>query len=162
MQRWNGWGDDSKYMDLPPQGRGILHDLIGEGRTRTDYPIEKLIERMPESRLSRHPLISFDPKLRLSHAHGQSLPDWIGLRGGTLQRFPDGVALPATVEEVRELLQFAARENIVVIPYGGGTSVVGHLDVPLTERPVLSLSLEISAFSGIGCRSGSAPVFVGL
>ena len=142
MQRWNGWGDDNIYLDMPTRGLRILHDLIGEGQGRPDYPLDKFIERIPESRLDPHPLISFDPKLRLDHAHGQSLPDWIGLRGGTLQRFPDGVALPTTVEEIQELLRFAIGHNAVVIPYGGGTSVVGHLEVPETHRPVLSLSLE--------------------
>lgn len=142
MKRWNGWGDDTIAMNLPPKGIGLLQDLIGKGRVQPDYPLEKFIERMPPSRLPRHPLISFDPKLRLDHAHGQSLPDWIGLRGGTLQRFPDGVSLPETVEDVQELLRFAARKHVVLIPYGGGTSVVGHLNVPETERPVLSLSLE--------------------
>lgn len=142
MQRWNGWGDDNIYLDLPNQGLRMLQDLIGKGRSRPDYPLEKFIERIPESRLDSHPLISFDPKLRLDHAHGQSLPDWIGLRTGKLQRFPDGVALPTTAVEIQELLRFATGNNVVVIPYGGGTSVVGHLEVPETRRPVLSLSLE--------------------
>jgi alkyldihydroxyacetonephosphate synthase len=142
MQRWNGWGDENIYLDLPTRGLEILHNLIGEGQRRRDYPLEKFIERIPKSRLATHPLISFDPKVRLDHAHGQSLPDWIGLRGGILQRFPDGVAHPTTVEEIQDLLRFAISNNIVVIPYGGGTSVVGHLEVPETSRPVLSVSLE--------------------
>ena len=142
MQRWNGWGDENIYLDLPTRGLEILHNLIGEGQRRRDYPLEKFIERIPKSRLAAHPLISFDPKVRLDHAHGQSLPDWIGLRGGILQRFPDGVAHPTTVEEIQDLLRFAISNNIVVIPYGGGTSVVGHLEVPETSRPVLSVSLE--------------------
>ena len=142
MQRWNGWGEDHIHLDLPTRGLRILQDLIGEGRKRSDYPLEKFIECMPKSRLAPHPLISFDPKMCLDHAHGQSLPDWIGLRGGTLQRFPDGVALPTGLEEIQELLRYAISNNIVVIPYGGGTSVVGHLEVPETSKPVLSLSLE--------------------
>ncbi len=142
MQRWNGWGDENIHFHLPTRGLRILQDLIGEGRARPDYPLEQLIERIPKSRLAPHPLISFDPKLRLDHAHGQSLPDWIGLRAGTMQRFPDGVALPNTVEEIQDLFGFALSNNMVVIPFGGGTSVVGHLEVPEACRPVLSLSLE--------------------
>ena len=142
MQRWNGWGDENIKMELPPQALGILQDLIGNGQVRPDYPLEKYIDRMPPSRLTPHPLISFDARLRLDHAHGQSLPDWIGLRGGTLQHFPDGVARPANGAEVRELLKYCAAQDVIVIPYGGGTSVVGQLAVPQTERPVLSLSLE--------------------
>jgi alkyldihydroxyacetonephosphate synthase len=142
MQRWNGWGDEAVKMDLPSQGLQILSDTIGQGRIIPDYPFEKFVERIPESRLPGHPLVSMDARLRLNHAHGQSLVDWIGLRSGILERFPDGVALPSTIDEVQELMKYADEQNIVVIPYGGGTSVVGHLTVPETERPVLSVSLE--------------------
>jgi alkyldihydroxyacetonephosphate synthase len=142
MKRWNGWGDETISMDLPPQGQRMLRDLIGQGRVLKDYPLEQFINRIPNSRLPKHPLISSDAKLRLDHAHGQSLPDWIGLRSGILQRFPDGVALPSDRNGVQHLLKLAAEHDFIVIPYGGGTSVVGHLSVPKTDRPVLSLSLE--------------------
>ena len=142
MQRWNGWGDTNNHIDLSQQARELLRELSGEGTPREDYPLEKLINRVPRSRIPRHPLISTDPEERINHAHGQSLPDWIALRGGTLQRFPDGVALPNTLDDVQELLIFAFKHKIVVIPYGGGTSVLGHLDVPEVKRPVLSLSLK--------------------
>ena len=73
---------------------------------------------------------------------GQSFPDWIGFRFGTISRFPDGVAYPATPDEITEILEYAQRENVTVNPFGGGTSVVGHLNVPDSEHPVISLSLE--------------------
>ncbi len=142
MQRWNGWGEESTTMPVPPSGLEILGSLIGEGRPVSDFPLEELLNRIPPSRMPHHPLISTDPKLRLDHAHGQSLPDWIGLRCGILQGFPDGVAMPTRVDEVQELLSFAADHDVAVIPFGGGTSVVGHLDVSQSEKAVLSLSLE--------------------
>ena len=142
MQRWNGWGDDSIHQKLPRKGRDLLTEWIGNGHPRPDHPIEALLARETQSRLPQHPLISEDPRLRLDHAHGQSLPDWVKIRGGMLDRFPDGVAKPTTRQDVEALMQFAAAENIVVIPYGGGTSVVGHLEVPEIEKPVLSLSFE--------------------
>ena len=142
MQRWNGWGDITEHVDLPVQARNLLQALIGDGEPQTDYPLEKFIRRIPESRLPYHPLISIDPKDRLDHSHGQSLPDWVGMRAGTLQRFPDGVALPQTTADVAALLDFSEKHDVVVIPFGGGTSVVGHLQVPEENRPVLSLSLK--------------------
>ena len=142
MQRWNGWGDDSIHMELPRKGRDLLSEWVGKGRPLQDRPIEELLAREPESKLPQHPLISVDDRLRLDHAHGQSMPDWVRMRGGMLDCFPDGVARPTTREDVEALMQFATAENIVVIPYGGGTSVVGHLEVPAIEKPVLSLSFE--------------------
>ena len=142
MQRWNGWGDDTMYVDLPIQGHKLLRKLLDKGNVKADYPLEKFINRIPTSRLPHHPLISTNPKERLDHSHGQSLPDWISLRGGTLQHFPDGVAQPSTTDELISLLDFSGKHDAVVIPFGGGTSVVGHLQVPEGDRPVLSLSLK--------------------
>ena len=142
MQRWNGWGDPDVIMDIAGPGQKLLIQHLGPGNPRPDAPQADFFKAMPKSRLPRHPLISDDPRLRLKHAHGQSLPDWIDLRTGTLQRFPDGVALPTTTGDVAALLKLAAQHNVVVIPYGGGTSVVGHLTPPDDDRPVLSLSLQ--------------------
>ncbi len=141
MQRWNGWGDDGVRMDLPRAAHELLRERIGEGRAPRDCSLEKLLQQVPKSHLASHPLITFDSKHRLDHAHGQSLPDWIRLRSGTLKRFPDGVALPTSVEQLDDLLRYANEHQAEIIPFGGGTSVVGHLEVPETERPVLSVSL---------------------
>jgi alkyldihydroxyacetonephosphate synthase len=56
------------------------------------------------------------------------LPDWLVWRSGDIPVFPDGVAFPNTSEQVAELLALAKQHNWVVIPYGGGTSVVGHIN----------------------------------
>ena len=142
MQIWNGWGDEQVRMGLAPGAGALLRDRIGEGTRRRNISLEEVLKGVPLSRLPDHSLITEDPKERLVHSHGQSLPDWVSLRQGGLDRFPDGVAFPTTLEEVQNLLDFAKKNDLVIIPYGGGTSVVGHLTVPATERPVLSLSLE--------------------
>ena len=87
-------------------------------------------------------MISSNPEERLRHARGQSLPDWIALRSGRIGTFPDGVAYPVSDEEVRELLGFAKKTGIKLIPYGGGTSVVGHINPPPGEAPVLTVDLS--------------------
>lgn len=142
MQSWNGWGDEQTRVTLAPGARALLRERIGDGIARKGVSLEEALEQIPEPRLPDHPLMTTDKRERLIHAHGQSLPDWVALRQGHIERFPDGVAFPATSQEVQDLLGFAAKENLVIIPYGGGTSVVGHLTVPTTDRPVLSLSME--------------------
>jgi alkyldihydroxyacetonephosphate synthase len=82
-----------------------------------------------------------DPEDRVRHARGQSLPDWIALRSGSIDHFPDGVAYPQSSSEVRELLAYAARYGIRLIPYGGGTSVVGHINVH-DDSPALTVDLS--------------------
>lgn len=142
MQRWNGWGDPSITMEISKKAREMLTELIGASMPVPDVPMEHLLDKVPESRLPKHPLISVDTADRLLHAHGQSLPDWISLRGGTLHLFPDGVAHPSSLEELEKIIDFASDNGIVIIPYGGGTSVVGHLQIPQENRPVLSISMK--------------------
>ncbi len=142
MQRWNGWGDPSINMEISKKAHLMLKELVGDSMPVPDVPIEQLLKNIPESRLPKNQMISVDPADRLLHAHGQSLPDWISLRGGTLPLFPDGVAHPSSLKELEKIIRFASENGIVIIPYGGGTSVVGHLNVPLEKRPVLSISMK--------------------
>jgi alkyldihydroxyacetonephosphate synthase len=83
-----------------------------------------------------------DPELRVRHARGQSLPDWIALRSGRVGAFPDGVAYPTDEDEVRDLLRYAVEAGARLIPYGGGTSVVGHINPLPGEAPVLTVNLS--------------------
>jgi alkyldihydroxyacetonephosphate synthase len=140
--RWNGWGYDNIYIHIPSKAKELLSDIIGPGTRQKDYPLNEYLKNVPPSRLSAHPLITTSRRERLFHAHGQSMPDWIALRGGTLARFPDGVAFPENVEQIQELIHYANNKGVIIIPYGGGTSVVGHLTVPDEKRPVLSISLQ--------------------
>jgi len=78
----------------------------------------------------------------LCHARGQSLPDWIALRNGRITTFPDGVAYPTTDEHVRDLIHYAKDINAIMIPYGGGTSVLGHINPSSGDAPVLTIDLS--------------------
>lgn len=141
MRRWNGWGDDATRMDLPDNGLEFLQERIGAGQRLPDAALADVMASVPASRLSPHPLISTDIEQRVRHARGQSLPDWLAMHSGQPGQFPDGVAFPESAAEIRELLQYCLRENVMLIPYGGGTSVAGHINPLSTDRPVLTLSL---------------------
>ncbi|GLZ85499.1 FAD-binding oxidoreductase [Metapseudomonas resinovorans] len=141
MRRWNGWGDEAMVVELPANGAAFLAERISTGQPLADATLERVLARVPASRLAAHPLISLDAETRVRHARGQSLPDWLAMREGDFGLFPDGVAFPETPEQIRELLAMAAERDLVLIPYGGGTSVAGHINPQAGERPVLTLSL---------------------
>lgn len=149
MRVWNGWGNGQYGMELPAEGQEFLAERIGAGHILADASLESVCAQVPESRLSTvdltalsdKGLIKTDAETRVRHARGQSLPDWLAMRSGDFGLFPDAVAFPETSEQVAELLQFAEQQNIDVIPYGGGTSVAGHINPQASERPVLTLSL---------------------
>jgi alkyldihydroxyacetonephosphate synthase len=139
MKRWNGWGSDRVKASLPKAARTYLSELFGPSKPGPTANFNDVRQRLPKSRLPDHPLISDDSGLRLRHSRGQSFPDWIALRFGTIDRFPDGVAQPSSEEEVAKLIAFARESDLRIIPYGGGTSVVGHINPPQDERPVLTV-----------------------
>ena len=141
MRRWNGWGDDATSMDLNAQARVMLAARLGPGRPGQDAARDTLLARIPASRLPAHPLIQTDTSTRLSMALGESFADWIRKRFGALPPVPDGVAFVESADQVRELLDLAQANGWMVIPFAGGTSVAGHLDCPLSERPILSINL---------------------
>ena len=141
MRRLIGWGDDSVVYPLHNSAANYLKTLIGAGSPVPDIPLESLLSNLPVSRLPSHPQINTDPLARLQHARGQSMPDWLAMRNGLDLVCPDGVACPETSAQVRELLNWAYQHQVCLIPYGGGTSVVGHINPLADNRPVLTVDL---------------------
>ncbi|MGF1472493.1 MAG: FAD-binding oxidoreductase [Rubrobacteraceae bacterium] len=142
MQRWNGWGDQSVSVEVAPQTLAYLQSILGESTAPQEDTFEEVCSAVPESRLPEHRLVGKAPEGRLRHSRGQSLPDLIALRSGQGLLFPDGVAFPSSTAEVEELISYAREHDVSLIPYGGGTSVVGHVNPPPGERPVLTVDLR--------------------
>lgn len=145
MRRWNGWGDEQFNLELPKQGRSFLAKRVGSGSPLSDVSLESVCAQVPETRLPADPtvdaLIDTQAETRVRHARGQSLPDWLAMRSGDVGVFPDGVACPETQADVQMLLQYAQAKNIELIPYGGGTSVAGHINPLAGDKPVLTINL---------------------
>ncbi|MBY6108550.1 FAD-binding oxidoreductase [Ferrimonas balearica] len=140
-RRWNGWGRTDIAPTLPEAASTMLAERLGPGVPLGEVSLEEAISQVPPSRLPESEHWSISPELRLRHARGQSLPDWLALKSGKMGHYPDAVALPDNDDQLRALLDLAREDNLVVIPYGGGTSVAGHINVPDSDRPVITLSL---------------------
>ena len=143
MRLWNGWGneDSDLTMELSDGLRALLEALVGPGTALRQATLDEVIAKVPNTRLDNHPLIKTDPETRVRHARGQSLPDWLEMHSGNVDTFPDGVAFPESSNQVRELLALAKENNLIVIPYGGGTSVVGHINPEISDKPVLTIDM---------------------
>lgn len=150
MERWNGWGDPTITYPLPESALSLLEDILGNLKPSPDAQLQDALAAVPPSRAQSHTQLSTDPEERLRRARGQSLPDWVALRSGRIPRFPDAVAHPAENEDLRQLLSFAAQSGAHLIPYGGGTSVVGHINPGPGETPVVTIDLrQMNALTGL-------------
>jgi len=142
MKRWNGWGDEQTIYPLPELVLEYLSEYLGPGDKHADATLEQVIKSVPTASLPKFTSLSIDREDRLRHACGQSLPDWINLRSGRIPSFPDGVIYPNSDQEILDAIEYASSNDFVLIPYGGGTSVVRHINPPLGDSPVITIDLS--------------------
>jgi len=141
MRRWNGWGDENTTMALPSSAGEFLTQTLGEGHYLQEAELTEVVKKVPESNLPTHPLISVDAEDRVRHARGQSLSDYIAMRSGDINIFPDGVCFPENSQDVKAILAYAKQHDVELIPYGGGTSVAGHINPNPSVRPKLTVNM---------------------
>jgi alkyldihydroxyacetonephosphate synthase len=134
---WSGWGDPAEAVELPR----AIHDLLrqGLGVTGPGPQAPHLSDvQLPAPALTgdaRQALVAIvgeenvhdDAEARVRHTRGQSTPDLLRLRLRDGSDAPDAVVMPGSHQQVLELLAAATDRRIAVVPYGGGTSVVGGL-----------------------------------
>ena len=144
--RWNGWGNVSINKKVSPHGAKLIKSHIGKTKKLSSVSLQKVLKTVPKSRLPAAMIelhtVSVDNEVRLRHARGQSFPDWIAMHGGDFGAFPDGVAHPQSTADVETLLKLASEYNLIVIPFGGGTSVAGHINPQKGSRPVLTIAMS--------------------
>lgn len=151
--RWWGWGDPDRETALPPHAIDLLRDEVGLADA-VRPPVDLVDVRLPASELhaeARGALVEVlgpdavrdDHAARVLHAAGKSYPDLVNLRRGRPEAAPDAVLLPASGEQVAEALAICSRLSVAVVPFGGGTSVVGGV-APFrgSHRAVVALDLR--------------------
>jgi alkyldihydroxyacetonephosphate synthase len=148
---WWGWGDPMKRVELDATALGVLRERIGE---LEPWPLASRIEdfELPEARpLPRAVVDAVGENAvftghedRLRHAAGKGYVDLARLRGGRLEDAPDAVLVPADAAAVGRLIDACAAAGVAVVPFGGGTSVVGGVE-PLRGSHAALVSLDLTA-----------------
>ena len=155
VRRWNGWGDDGDDTGLGRGARRLLEQRLGPATPPVDAVLEDVVAAVPASRLTAYPALSDDPELRVRRARGQSFPDLVALRSGRIDAVPDAVARPIDDAQVRELIDHARSVGARLVPYGGGTSVVGGVSVRALPDPVITVDLgRLAGVRSVDERSG--------
>ncbi|HEY7952037.1 MAG TPA: FAD-binding oxidoreductase [Solirubrobacteraceae bacterium] len=86
---------------------------------------------------------------RVLHAAGKGYPDLVRLRAGMPEGAPDAVLYPRDRAQVRALLDACARHELAVVPFGGGTSVVGGVAPLRGEHHRAVVALDLSALGAV-------------
>jgi alkyldihydroxyacetonephosphate synthase len=155
-QRWWGWGEDGHDGPLPSGAVNLLRDELGDGGERVD-PVTLDEVTLPAPGLdpaARAALVDAvgeayvtdDHAQRVSHAAGRSYPDLLRLRAGRLEYAPDVVVFPADAQEVARVLAACVEHDLAVIPFGGGSSVVGGVDA-LRGDHAAAVCLDVTRLS---------------
>ncbi len=126
------WGDPADALTLPAGVRALLGTALGVTAPRpaaetAEIPPAALGADVLADLRAACPRVDTDAAARLACAAGKSTEDLLRLRAGEAPGAPDAVARPGGHDEVAALLAVCTRHRVAVVPFGGGTSVVGGL-----------------------------------
>jgi len=167
---WWGWGDPAISPELDYAALGVLRERIGE---LEPWPLARQLEEFELPAAQSLPTALADvvgaeaiftaDEDRLRHASGRGYADLARMRGGRLEAAPDAVVMPADAESLKRLLEVCAAEGVAVVPFGGGTSVVGGVE-PLRGSHQRLISLDLCALREVTVdrRSLTATLGAGL
>lgn len=171
---WSRWGHPDLAETLPDAVRELV--IRGLGVSGETVPAMALSDvRLPASSLAPEFTagavvllgagnVRIDDETRVRHTRGKSTPDLLRMRAGDGGDAPDAVVLPGGHAEVLDLIALCSRHRVAVVPYGGGTSVVGGL-APRRDsyRGVVALDLtRLDQLIALDAESQTAELGAGL
>jgi alkyldihydroxyacetonephosphate synthase len=153
--KWNAWGDPAAAKPLSEGIRSLLKQAVGlQESSETELDADRV--QLCPSALSQADLDALAgivgaeycrtaDRDRLLHAGGKATLDLLRRRDPEPQDAPDAVLLPGDDDAVAAILRYCTEHRIAVVPFGGGTSVVGGLD-PTRGGFAAVVSLDLRRF----------------
>ncbi len=155
---WYGWGDPQQAAPLPEAVLGLLRQTIGlhDGRPAPASleeldlsPVRLATEIQDELSVivgAEH--ARRDHESRARHLGGKSTIDLLELRNGGTLSAPDAVLTPGAHDEIVSVLELCGARGVAVVPFGGGTSVVGGLR-PDAARFAGTIALDLRRLNAL-------------
>lgn len=146
---WWGWGHVEDAAGPAERERliGRVRALIGSADRSFHEAPDPASLAVPTSRVAApaalSELVSQDIVDRLAHARGKAYRDVVRNLAGDVAYVPDLVVRPRSEQDVIDVLDWCSNAGIAVIPFGGGSSVVGGVEPRFdSDRGVVTLDLE--------------------
>ena len=170
---WARWGDPAEAAPLPETARGLVELAFGPVVEHPTTPLDEVVLPPPGLApplldqlrdLLGHGHVHTDHETRVRHTRGKSTSDLLRMRAGDGSDAPDVVVRPADHDEVAALVTWCSEHRVALVPFGGGTSVVGGLAV-LREGygGVVSLDLaRLDRLVSVDTESGTAVLQAGV
>ncbi|CAN5879053.1 FAD-binding oxidoreductase [soil metagenome] len=172
--KWNAWGDPAAAKPLSEGIRMLLKQALGvDAPAAAELRPEDVQVRpsalTPDDRQGLTTIVgadnlSTDDDARLLRAGGKSTLDLLRRADRGVQDAPDAVLAPGSDAEIEQVLAYCSDRGIAVVPFGGGTSVVGGLD-PIRGSLNAVISLDLRRFDqlySLDDVSGEAELGAGL
>lgn len=166
------WGDPTHVVPLPAAAEAALTAL---GVHTPPAPVPPELAALPDTALpadARTELeqavgvahVTSDHDARVAHTRGWSTPDLLKLRAGDASDAPDAVVFPADADEIVRVLAICSAQRIAVVPFAGGTSVVGGLVAARAGfAGVIALDVRrLDALSAVDVESRTATLQAGV
>lgn len=156
--RWWGWGEPEHGPALDKHALELLRETVGLApRPRAPVALEAV--RLAPARLARNVQaeleaiagrdgVRADHGERVRHAAGKGYVDLVRMRAGEPAGAPDAVVLPGDHAQLRGVLELCAKRGVAVVPFGGGTSVVGGVE-PLQGEHGAVIALDMQRLDGL-------------
>src|SRR5579862_4324145 len=130
-----GWGqlptDEPSASDLAalaPLAETVLGETVSSPLTAAplpELPTDRVTPRLPAELRA---VSAADPLDRARHSIGRSYRDVVRAVAGRFDHVTDAVLRPKSESQVAAVLEWCADNNVAVVPFGGGTSVVGGVE----------------------------------
>ncbi len=150
-----GWGlaerepDRASLEALAP----LVRERLGFGGERIEMPVPLAAVEIAPPRLK--PPAEADGLLfggdedRIRHAMGRSYRDVVRGFRGRYDHTPDMVAYPGSEDDLLRLLDVCASRRLAIVPFGGGTSVVGGVEPRVGRGYRGVVSVDLSGLRGV-------------
>ena len=154
-----GWGEPGAGPSLPERAQKLLRGELGVSGAVVSRPVALAEVRLRPPALAlavRERLagvvgadhVRDDREARVLRCRGKSYLDLVAQRAGACEDAPDAVVAPADAAQVQAVLELCARAGVAVVPFGGGTSVVGGLEPDRGGFDAL-ISLDLGRLDGL-------------